>query len=245
MAKVLVVYDALKGLANKDQRGFITPESFNRFAPMAQTIIFNRLFDDLKDAARNNRAGFDPARDKSLHKRIKEDLSVFQRNATIIRQNGIFDYPEDFSRAISATTFGSVVLGQSSKVPIEILYDEDKISRILRSRLNKPTLEFPLALMSETIEVYPQSINRIILSYYKRPQGLDPMTLEPVSAPPSIAFTGGFPDATASIDFELPDHMTETIVFEMAILMGIKLRDQQLSGFATMERRGREMDQSY
>jgi hypothetical protein len=244
MAKVITVYNTLKGLANKDQRGFITPEAFNDFAPMAQMTIYNRLFNDLVDAAKSNRAGIDPARDKSLGKRVKESLSVFQRNATITRQDGIFNYPENFSRAISATTFGSVVLGQSNKTPIEILYDEDKISRILQSRISRPSLTFPVALMSETIEVYPQSINRIILSYYKRPQGRDAVDGSPVSTQPSIAFSNGFPNITDSVDFELPDNMTEDIVLEMAILMGIKLKDSDVYQFSSGEKRERDIDQS-
>ena len=65
MASVSAVYDTLKDLVNKDQNGFITPSIFNNFAQMAQVRIFNRLFDELKDAKRVNRAAFNPGRDKS------------------------------------------------------------------------------------------------------------------------------------------------------------------------------------
>ena len=42
MASVREVYNALNDLANKDQRGFVTPTEFNSFAPIAQQNIFNR-----------------------------------------------------------------------------------------------------------------------------------------------------------------------------------------------------------
>ena len=44
MASVLTVYNALKSLSNKDQRGFITPAIFNNFAGTAQLSVFNKLF---------------------------------------------------------------------------------------------------------------------------------------------------------------------------------------------------------
>ena len=44
MASVNEVYSALKNLANKDERGFITPKVFNTFTSIAQNKIFNDLF---------------------------------------------------------------------------------------------------------------------------------------------------------------------------------------------------------
>lgn len=248
MASVNVVYNTLKGLANKDQKGFITPEAFNEFAPIAQVRIYNRLFDRLKDAHRNSRANFDPGRDKSLHKRILEDLSVFQRVIVINRTDGVFPYPENFSRAIAATTNGSVVLGQSTRIPIELCYDEDKVDRILRNRVSKPKDDFPMAFMSESIEVFPSSINRIRLSYYKRPEGKN-LIGQPVPSQPSYSGTDvgnvNLFDAAASIDFELPDHMINDIVVEMAELMGVKLRDSEMTSYSIGEQQQIKTDQSF
>ena len=248
MASVNIVFNTLKGLANKDQKGFITPEAFNEFAPIAQVRIYNRLFDRLKDAHRNSRANFDPGRDKSTHKRVLEDLSVFQRVSVIQRENGVFPYPENFSRAIAATTNGSVVLGQSTRVPIELCHTEDKVDRILRNRVSKPTDDFPVAFMSENIEVWPSSINRIRLSYYKRPEGKD-LTGQPVPSQPSYSGTDvgnvNLFNAAASIDFELPDHMINEIVVEMAELMGVKLRDGEMMNYSVGEQQQIRTDQSF
>ena len=59
MASVERVYKAVKDIANKDQRGFITPAIFNKFAGVAQMNIFNRLFDDMTLANRLRRSQFD------------------------------------------------------------------------------------------------------------------------------------------------------------------------------------------
>ena len=39
MASINEVYSALKNLANKDERGFITPKVFNTFTSIAQNKI--------------------------------------------------------------------------------------------------------------------------------------------------------------------------------------------------------------
>ncbi len=235
MASVNLVYNTLVDLVNKDQQGFVTPTTFNNFAALAQTKIFNRLFDNVKDAHRNRRASFDPGRDKSLFKRINEDLSSFSRNATIERSGGVFPKPDNMARIISATTFGSIVLGQSTRTPIEMLYDEDKIERILRSNISSPTESFPIALVSQDIEVFPQTINRIQLRYYKVPGGINVTdgteigapSLSVVEGPAGVVF-----NPLQSADFELPDHYTAALVMEIAELIGINLRDKVVQQFA-------------
>jgi hypothetical protein len=227
MASVNAVYSTLKDLVNKDQKGFVTPAVFNNLAGIAQINIYNRLFDTLKDARRTRRAQFDSGRDKSLEKRIQEDLSSFARNQTITRAGGVFAKPDDLSRIISATTFGSIVLGQSTRTPIEMLYDEDKIERILRSNISSPTESFPIALVSDDIEVFPQTINRIQLRYYKIPSS------------PTFAYVtvNGIEiyNATGSVDFDLPDHYSAMLVTEIAELIGLNLRDQAVQAFSQQE----------
>ena len=66
MASVREVYNALKDLANKEQRGFITPSEFNSFAPIAQQNVFNKLFKDITASEALRRRNVDPARDLSL-----------------------------------------------------------------------------------------------------------------------------------------------------------------------------------
>ena len=59
MASVQRVYDAVKDVANKDQRGFVTPSIFNQFAGVAQMNVFNRLFDEMTMGTRLRRGQID------------------------------------------------------------------------------------------------------------------------------------------------------------------------------------------
>lgn len=234
------VYNTLKDLVNKDQNGFVTPVTFNNFAQVAQLRIFNRLFDELKDAKRVNRGGFNPGRDKSKFKRIEEDLAFFARTLEIPKVDGVFPKPEDLSRIISSTTAGSLLMGESTRTIIDLCYDEDKIERLLLSDISRPTEIAPVALVSNDIEVFPDSINTIRLRYYKIPQG------DGTAALPSVVVDANT-DAPlgTSVDFELPEHYLEDLVIEIAQLIGINLRDQFVATAAQGEQNERKQESTY
>ena len=237
-ASVATVYETLRDLANKDQQGFVTETEFNRFASIAQLNIFNGLFDELKDAKRLTRAGFNPMRDKSRIKRIEEDLSIFSTKATVTKSNGVFDMTLDntpVARIISISTAGSILLNQSTKKPIEICYDEEKIERILISNLSAPTEEFPVALVSNDIHVFPTSINKIEVRYYKFPEGRNANGTRNTNQP----------NVTSSIDFELPEHYTSDLVYEIGKMVGVNLRDNDIVNYTGQEMQARKQAETY
>ena len=248
MASVSAVYDTLKDLVNKDQNGFITPDIFNSFAQVAQVRIFNRLFNDLKDAKRVNKAGFNPGRDKSRFKQIEEDLAFFARTRPIPKESGVFAKPEDLARIISATTDGSLLMGESTRTIIDLCYDEDKIERLLLSDISRPTEMAPVALVSGDIEVFPDSINAIRLRYYKYPESTDYQGNSSTNPPQyAVNLVGGTETFSAanSYDFELPDHYLEQLVIEIAEMAGINLRDQALNQAAQVEQAERKQEKTF
>jgi hypothetical protein len=95
MASVYRVYSALKGLVNKDQKGFVTPSIFNEFASVAQMNIYNRLFNEDRNALRFRRVGLDPGRELSKDKQVKEDLSIFVKKETLTKSGDVFAKPSD------------------------------------------------------------------------------------------------------------------------------------------------------
>ena len=48
MVSIDNVYQKVLAIANKEQRGYITPQEFNLFADLAQKEIFEQYFYDLK-----------------------------------------------------------------------------------------------------------------------------------------------------------------------------------------------------
>ena len=240
MASVNEVYSALKNLANKDERGFITPKVFNTFTTIAQNKIFNDLFNDTIKAKSYRMRNFDAAGDKSFVKRIQEDLAYFSKESTLSQSNGVFSKPDDLARVISMKTAGAYVFGQSTSTPIDVIYDESKIEYILQSDLSAPSATHPVAMVSEDIEVFPTSIKKVKLRYYKYPEGRNVSTgarsvLSPRYNATNLGASNEVFDANTSVDFELPDHYVPQLIVEIGKMIGLNLRDQDVVAYTNGE----------
>ena len=249
MVSVQAVYRTLQDLANKDQKGFITPAVFNRFAALAQINIYNELFQELVKAKQISRQSFDPGRDKSVRKQVLEDLSPFVVSELLIESGSdgnVFFKPDNLSKIISISASGTLRKGitfdsdtqRYNRREVEIVYDVEKMDRILTSNLSTPTSEFPVALISEDIEVFPSSIAKIRLTYYRKPGSVN-FDGESSDAPPTYSdvFMNGTSmfDPQNSLNFMLPSHYDNELVMEIAKLVGVRLRDPNLTTYAAQE----------
>jgi hypothetical protein len=240
MASVNTVYTALKNLANKDQRGFITPAVFNSFAGVAQLNVYNSLFDKLALGNATRTRQLAGERETAPLKQIREDLARFNKEATISQTSSTdqtFAKPADLGRIISAKTFGSFILGQTTSIPIDLIYDEAKIEYILRSTLSVPTETRPVALVSDVLEVYPTSIKKIKLRYYKLPESVAAVSPQGRSTnPPTFGYITStnveIYNPATSFDFELPDQYVPELVIEIAKMVGVNLRDSEVYAYA-------------
>lgn len=240
MASVNRVYSTLKGIVNKDQKGFVTPAIFNEFASVAQMNIYNRLFDQFNNALRFRRAGLDAGRDLSKDKQVKEDLSVFAKTATLTKSGDVFSKPSDLGRIISMRTAATFSGGSYSGNQVSILYDQDDIDRVLSSDLSKPTSTNPVALVSSDIEIFPTDVSTMVMRYYKLPQGLNPTSGAKSVDQPKFGYSTAVAgvelySASSSVDFELPEHYFVDLVVEVAQLIGINLRDADVVNYAAKE----------
>lgn len=239
MASVYTVYSTLKDLANKDERGFVTPSTFNAFAALAQQNVFNSLFSKNSLSATTKSRGIDGHRDLALSKQLREDLSVFSKEATISQVDGVFKKPVDLARIVSLKTFGTFIMGQTTSTPIDLIYDELKAEYILRSTLSRPTENAPIAVVSSDITVYPTSVKKVKLKYYKQPEGLSPITGARTALTPRFGFTvvdnKEVFNASTSVDFELPEHYTPQLIMELAKMIGINIKDTDMFTYATSE----------
>tara|TARA_R100000734_G_C3316026_1_gene108324 strand:- start:949 stop:1674 length:726 start_codon:yes stop_codon:yes gene_type:complete len=235
-ASVATVYNTLLDLVNKDQRGMITPSIFNSFAQIAQLRVFNKMFDALVQGKTLRIRGIDPSDDKSLVRRVKEDLSNFIKTVDKTKSNGVFAKPDDFARLVSVSTKGVFAFNTSTEIPIELMYDKDKLRRLLRSTVAAPRDNYPVAMVEEDITVYPDSVNKITITYYKIPQGRNNSDARR-SFQPSISFisTTGVVNDSTTVNFELPEHYTDELVFEIASMIGLNLRDADVVNYSELK----------
>ena len=222
MVKVGVVYSIVRDLCNKDQKGFVTPAVFNTLAEAAQMNVYNEMFNELKLATRLRRSGSDAGRDKSAYKMVEEDLSYFIETSLLTEIDGVAaGKPDNLSRIISMHT-------EDTGVSVEIIYDAEKLRRVLNSNLSAPTEEFPVALVgSNTIDVFPDDVEAEV-TYYRYPEA-------PLYRVNEISDGFAIEDIINSIDFELPDHYLTELVGEIARMIGVRLRDDGLMQYGVAE----------
>ena len=257
MVNIIDVYNAVRDLCNKEQRGFVTPEVFSTFAGIAQQNVFNEMFQELLAANKARRGGIDGARDKSLYKMVEEDLSYF---ITIMDLSDITPQPEDYDPEeqggeyvdpadLGASTFNKPVdlariisiNAMDSGVNLDLIYNSETAERVLTSNLSAPTLAFPVAIISNVIEVFPFDLNAVRLKYYRQPKSINAydgsvdITSTPVYVEMQMGANVQVADFLNSRHFELPDHYKNELIIEIAKMIGIRLRDSYLSSFAINE----------
>ena len=89
------VYQTVLVITNKDNRGYITPEEFNRLADQAQNEIFESYFarESGYELNANLQSDFaDPVLNTS------EKINVFYANVSLTKSGNIFQFPTNFYR---------------------------------------------------------------------------------------------------------------------------------------------------
>ena len=88
------VYQRVLAIANKEQRGFITPQEFNLYANQAQMDIFEQYFYDLNALNRLPSNDFTYSDQVDI---IEEKIDIFERYRQPVVMSG------DASEAVSYT----------------------------------------------------------------------------------------------------------------------------------------------
>ena len=89
------VYQRVLALANKEQRGYITPQEFNLLANQAQMEIFEQYFYDAKseDGNLKNSTEF-----SNVDEILDEKISIFKMTTTLNVNNSIATVPANLHR---------------------------------------------------------------------------------------------------------------------------------------------------
>ena len=241
MVSVIDVYNTVRDLANKEQKGFITPEVFNTLASVAQLNIYNELFKEVVNGEKLRRQNLDHGRDLSYLKQVKEDLATYMIEVELDDTYVDEIADEEFVSFRKPTNLGKVIaLRTTDNNSVEIEYDSEKVARLLKSLLSRPTTAHPVAILGDDIRVYPDSVSPVLLRYYRIPSSrtidgdLDNNSL-PTYSVTEINDDFLVVDPIESRDFDLPDHYKGEVVNEILKMVGVRLRDPNLYSFGSTE----------
>lgn len=232
------VYKALKELANKDQRGFVTPQTFNHFAQPAQVMVFNDMFERIRRKRRVRQGQIDGGFNLASTNLSREDLSVFARDLPIaFTSSGVLPKPNNFAYIISVE--------KTDGTPIDIVYDESKFQFLRRSSLGAPTNSNPAMLVSNSFQLFPATAQTVLLRYYKVPQGIDVATGLQTSNTPIYAYTTinniETYDPLNTIDFELPEILMPYLLIELGRMIGLNLRDRDVLAYSQIAKKDNDL----
>ena len=250
---VNTVYQTVLLILNKEQRGYITPDEFNKTATQVQLDIFEQYFEDLNQQLRVPQADIDYA-DRQMN--IDEKIAVFKAIGSCSFSVDKFSLPtiddinglsivyneDDITDPITQAAFyrlGAVTYEPNNTDPVELQrLQRFDFYNIEKSKLTKSTVNFPTYLYEGTkLFVRPTSIQSDIkASFIRKPRNV------------VWAFSPGSKgqyeqDIPNSQNFELLPSEQVEIILRILQYSGIIIRDPQIVQAAASEIQQNEINQ--
>jgi hypothetical protein len=214
------VYRTVLLIINKEQRGYITPDEFNKTAAQVQLEIFNEYFDSLNQQIRI------PDNDTEYADRVKnlqQKIAIFQTDGACTPTAGGFDIPAvtDFYK------LGTVIYNDDKEVQY---VQPNELLELNLSPITKPSEYWPIYTYKDfIIKVYPTTITTgITCTYVRKP------------ANPVWNFVLGtnqqyIYDATSSVQFELHPIEQTNLITRILLYSGIVIKDPQIVQIAAQQ----------
>jgi len=150
------VYQKVLMLANKEQRGYITPQEFNLFADQAQKEIFEQYFYDLNQLSRisSNSKEYSDIVDN-----VNEKVAIFEKYqlGAVTLTPGANYKTGVITTAFPMYRLGSLIYNSISNGMIEIEEIQANEALYLQSPLVQPSILRPVYVRTSqnTINLYP------------------------------------------------------------------------------------------
>ena len=247
------VYQTVLALANKEQRGYITPQEFNLFAKQAQMEIFEQYFYDVNQFSRRPRSeniAFD-AKEITLDK-----LEIFKVFVNLQDENP--QNPDNHTNVLPGDWYRTVAVydqsGGGNPSRIDKVTMSEYQAAIQSGYMTRPNRHRPVyyndynptsgnprifiypnlgsaAFVSETGGSYSGTTSKIKLEYYKKPK--DPKWTYIVVNDKAI--WNPSPGAGGQ-DFQLHASEERDLILKILQLAGITIKD-----FALVQAAGQEV----
>ena len=209
------VYQTVQALANKEQRGYITPQEFNLFANQAQNDIFDQYIYDLQ--AFKERRPFQRDLGDSVTGILKklDEMGVYTPDATV---SSCTDLPDGF--------IGEIYLGHGGTRRTLKKVDPNMVHDLNSSIFHK---------RGWTDAVYFDEGFKHIQVWDNSGQINTGCTCEQVNGRPGLVIWGytvvnekPLWNPTTSSNFDLPAEESSDLIIKILKLAGISIEDQQL-----------------
>jgi len=237
------VYQKVLALANKEQRGYITPQEFNLFADQAQMEIFEQYFYDLEQVKRRMDVDND-LHHQSMQDNLEDKLDMFLKShqSTAIGGSGLVVLdPSIYKLSMvritymnQPSTIGLIKAGYTTSLVERISHDNHLKHN--HSPLTAPTYSRPTyktsgdgTLKRIQIQPYPNpTLDDVRLNYFVKPKPpkwtylVDPTTKNALYNP----------NALDHQDFQLHKSEENILVTKILQFAGVAIKDVALTQYS-------------
>ena len=216
------VYKTVLSILNKESRGFITPDEFNKIGAQVQLDILDQNFHDYNKAVVKHIRGFAVNDYGDIPEKIEQKIDPFYKANDLTLSNGKVAVPTDLYKTINISITNKTI--QLEKV------DKKSLSYLLSSPLTKPTTSFPIYYQTDTeIITNPSLTGSISIEYIKVPD--DPVWAHTVN---NVTGALTFNDS-ADVPFTLHESDRVQLVIGILKYAGLVIEDTAVIQAASAE----------
>ena len=225
------VYQKVLALANKEQRGYITPQEFNLLADKAQMDIFENYFHDIKTAYHKPKNQTGAGDEMNM---IYEKLHPFMGTATLTGSGPTFALASTVHQ-IDVVSYNNKEIPELSKR--EVLYTENNpLTKATTDRMVYVREEINSSLLMIRIYPAPTESMSIGVAFWKRPTS------------PNWGYVvvneKALYNSNTSTNFELHASEEEALVGRILELAGIVINNQTLQQAAMVDKQQIKQEQN-
>ena len=210
------VYKTVLLILNKEQRGYMTPDEFNKIGQQVQLEIFEKYFEDLNQIVRAPQTDADYADRLSY---LEEKLSVFENTSTFNVSNGIALLSN--VHRLNTVTYNNIELQKLGR---------KEYYNIINSPLTKPTKSYPVYLQEgNSLKIQPVDIGLVDISYISKPLEIK-WNFVPDESLGIFVYT-----SNGTTNFELHSSEQTEVILRILAYAGIVIRDPQIVQAATAQ----------
>ena len=220
---VNTVYRTVLSLANREQRGFVTPDQYNRLARLAQLDLFEKAFFDYNRFLTRQEGNTVNDEYANLAKATKEKIDVFSTSSTLsFNASGTAAVPSNFYKCIMIST-------GTRGVEVQEVQKSD-LPQINSSKLTAPSSSYPVYYReADNIKILPTSTSSATLDYIFKPA--DPIWGFTTGATyGDIAYASG-----SSVNFQLHDSEEVPLIIKILSYVGVTIKDPSVVQAAKQE----------
>jgi len=238
MVNINNVYTTVLYILNKEQRGYVTPAEFNSLAVLVQDEIFESYFPDGNQVNRQNQNNTQNDTEFfNMFKDISYKLYPFERTAIFTYNAGAGILGWECTGTGTIFKLGEIISTYNTTNPqydsITELASQSDFSKITRSTLTAPTVQYPLC----TTGTGPN--NSVLIKVNPQPNLLNINALFTPTSPVWGFTTGGLGqyiyNVAGSTNFELDISEQSNLIIGILKYCGIIINDPTIIQSAAAE----------